>query len=82
MEGYEFLIEKEEMWARMLMDVLKDNDIPCIAFSVHGAALVIKTGMQEDLKVYVPKELLARAKELVEELFSNNGDVEESDDQE
>ena len=70
--GYEFLIEKEEMWARMLMEVLQDNGIPCVKQVVYGAGLVIKTGMLERLKVYVPKEYMEQARELVEELFSEN----------
>ena len=68
--GYEFLIEKEEMWARMLMEVLQDNGIPCVKQSVYGAGLVIKTGMLERFKVYVPKEYMEQALELVTELFS------------
>ena len=76
MNGYEFLIEKEEMWAKMLMEVLQDNGIPCVSFSVHGAALVIKAGMQESLKVFVPKEYLEKAEELCDELFSSESDVE------
>jgi hypothetical protein len=69
--GYELLIEKEEMWARMLMEVLGDNGIPCAAKSVHGAGLVIRAGMQERLKVYVPKEYFEQASELVKVLFSD-----------
>ena len=42
---YEFLTEKEEMWARMLMEVLKDNGIPYAVESVYGAGLVLRGGM-------------------------------------
>ncbi len=76
MEGFEFLIEKEEMWAKMLIEVLKDNGIPCVAFSVHGAALVIKAGMQESLRVFVPEEFLEPAKALADELFASEFDEE------
>ena len=69
-EGYELLTEKEEMWARMLMQVLKDNDIPCAVLPVHGGGFVLKTGMQDTLRVYVPSEKLQHAKELLQELFS------------
>ena len=34
--GYELLVEKEEMWAQMLMQVLQDNDIPCTALRSHA----------------------------------------------
>jgi len=69
--AYEFLTEKEEMWAKMLIKVLTENDIPCTSIPVYGAGLVVKGGMQERLKVYVPKEDTAKAEELLEELFSD-----------
>ena len=68
--GYVLLIEKEEMWARMLMDVLRDNEIPFATRSVYGAALVIRAGMHERLKIYVPSEFFNKASELADELFS------------
>lgn len=67
---YKFLIEKEEIWAKMLMDVLKDHKIPCTARPVYGAGLVIRAGMQERLKLYVPEELYSQAQDLAKELFS------------
>ncbi len=57
------------MWAEMLMEVLQDSGIPCTGIPVFGAGLVIKTGIQERLNVYVPKEDLARAEELLCQLF-------------
>ena len=69
-DGYVLLLEKEEMWAKMLMQVLEDNNIPCTAIPVYGAGFSIKTGIQERLKVYVPVGNLPQATELVEELFS------------
>lgn len=68
--NYVLLIEKEEMWARMLMDVLKDNGVPCEAIPVYGAALVLKAGAQERLRVYVPREKLDEANEWLDALFS------------
>lgn len=68
--GYVLLAEKEEMWAKMLMQVLEDNGIPCVAVPVFGAGFTIKTGTHERLKVYVPSEKLSFASELFEELFS------------
>lgn len=76
-EGYVLLVEKEEMWAKMLMQVLKDNNVPCATVPVFGAGLSIKAGMQERLRVYVPSENLLLAKELVEELFSSESIQEE-----
>ena len=68
--GYVLLVEKEEMWAKMLMQVLEDNKIPHAALPVYGAGFVIKTGTQERLKVYVSSEYLPQATALAEELFS------------
>ena len=67
---YVLLIEKEEMWAKMLMQVLEDNNVPCTALTVYGAGITIKTGTQERLKVYVPSENLPQATEMLQELFS------------
>lgn len=69
--GYELLVEKEAMWAEMLMQVLKDNDIPYTSLPVYGAGFTIKTGTQERLQVYVPVECKAEALELLHELFPN-----------
>ena len=68
--GYALLVEKEEMWAQMLMQVLEDNNVPCAALPVYGAGFAIKTGTQERQKVYVPSENLPQATELLQELFS------------
>ena len=67
---YVLLVEKEEMWAKMLMQVLRDNEISCTALPVHGAGFIIQTGLQEQLRVYVPAESMAKASELLEMLFS------------
>lgn len=66
---YVFLTEKEEMWIRMLMQVLEDNQIPYTALPVYDTALVIKGGVPNRMKVYVPGENKAAAEELVNELF-------------
>lgn len=76
-DGYVLLVEKEEMWAKMLIQVLEDNNIPCTAIPVYGAGFSIKTGTQERLKVYVPVDNRTQATELVEELFSAESIQEE-----
>ena len=75
--GYVLLVEKEEMWARMLIQVLEDNNISCTAFPVYGAGLSMKAGMQESLKIFVPSESFPQASELLEELFSAKFDLDE-----
>lgn len=72
-----FLAEKEDMWAQMLMEVLKDNDIPCVSMSVYGAGFTNKTGIKDHLKIYVPAEKQQQAQQLLEELFSENAIVDE-----
>ena len=67
--GFEFLVEKDTMWAETLMQALRDNEVPCAAVPVHGAGLVMKTGMRERLRVFVAPEKVARAEEILEELF-------------
>ena len=67
---YILLTEKEAMWSEMLMEVLRDNNIPCISQPVYGAGFATKAGMQEHLKVYVPSEKLNEAKDLLQVLFS------------
>ncbi len=67
---YVLLTEKEEIWAKMLLQVLEDDDIPCTALPVYGAGVVMKTGMQERLKVYVPNASKSIAKDLMNELFN------------
>lgn len=74
---YVLLIEKEEMWAKLLMQVLEDNGIPCTSFPVYGAGFSMKTGIQDRLKVYVPSEYLTQATALVEELFSAESIIDE-----
>ena len=68
--SYVRLLEKEEMWARMLLEVLEDKGVPCVSIPVYGAGLTIRSGVQERLQIYVPAECLPRAEELVQELFS------------
>ena len=66
---YVLLIEKEEMWAQMLIQILEDNGIACAALPVYGAGFSLKTGMQEHLQIFVPAPQLPHANELVHQLF-------------
>ena len=75
-QSYEILIETEEMWAKMLMEVLDEYKIPYAAKSVYGAGLVIRAGLQERLTVYVPSEYYEQAKALSDALFT---EAEEED---
>ena len=75
--GYRLLTEKEEMWGRMLMEVLEDNGIPCAARPVLGAAVVIYSGARERLRIYVPEDRFDEAEALAELLFSEDSVAEE-----
>ena len=74
--GYRLLTEKEEMWGRMLMEVLEDNGIPCAARPVLGAAVVIYSGARERLRIYVPDDRFDEAEALAEQLFSEDSVAE------
>lgn len=69
-DNYTLLTEKDAMWAEMLLQVLRDHDIPCAGVPVYGAGLTIKTGAWERLRVFVAKENESAAKELMNVLFS------------
>ena len=75
-KDFELLAEKEAMWARMLMEVLQDNGVPCVSMPVLGAGFVLKTGIQEWLRVYVPGEFMVQARALLDELFAGDSIVE------
>ena len=62
-------VEKEAMWAKMLIEVLKDNHIPYVSQPVYGAGFTLKTGTQERLRVLVPAEYKEKANKLLQELF-------------
>lgn len=63
------LTEKETMWAEMLLEVLRDHEIPYAQLPVLGAAFSMRTGTKERLRIYVPMDRLAEARELMAELF-------------
>ena len=55
---------------------LDQNGIPCFRQSVLGAGMVIKAGpMFEKIRIYVPYEQFDKAKELMNEVFSEDNEV-------
>ena len=77
-----FLTERETIWAEMLEDVLKQNDIPCLTKNVLGAGLALKVGpMSERVRSYIPYLRLQNAKAIVDELFSAPQEGDENEDQ-
>lgn len=77
---YVFLTEKDAMWAEALMQVLRNNGIPCTALPVHGVGMVMRGGAREQLKIYVPAAGLEHARELMEVLFSPEEILKDSEE--
>ena len=73
MDGkFAVLTEKETMWAEMLLEVLRDHEIPYAQLPVLGAAFSMRTGTPERLRIYVPEDRLDQARELMAALFSED----------
>lgn len=70
--GFVQLTEKEAIWAEMLMEMLRNNGIPCISSPVYGAGLVVSAGVRERRKVFVPTEHFIMASDLLDAFFSEN----------
>lgn len=71
-QQHEFLVEKDAIWADILMQELKANNIPCTAFPVHGAGVVLRAGVQERMKIYVPADLKTQAEKIMEDVFAED----------
>ena len=69
-QQHEFLVEKDAIWADILMQVLKENGIPCTAFPVYGAGVVLRAGVQERMKLFVPADQKQQAAAIMEDLFA------------
>lgn len=67
--NYEFLTEREFIWAEMLMQALRNHNIPCVSFPVNGAAYTLRTGTPEQLRIYIPRENRPLAEEIMDDLF-------------
>lgn len=76
-----YLIEKEQIWGEMLLDVLKQEGIPCIVRRTLGAGLATSIGgMLECYRFYVPFAELDRALAIADELFPKDaGDDTEAE---
>lgn len=69
-QEYVLLLDKEEMWARMLTQLLDDNGIPYVTVLVYGTGMVLKTVTQERLRVFVDRKNFLQVSDLAEALFS------------
>ncbi|NMD37203.1 MAG: hypothetical protein GYA87_00810 [Christensenellaceae bacterium] len=69
-----YIVEKRAMWAEMLMDVLRQEEIPFSYRNILGAALSMSVGREKESYIfYVPYIYLDKAKNIVESLFSGEG---------
>ena len=74
-----FLTEQDYLPSGILEDVLNQNGIPFLKKNVMGAGLAIKVGpMLDRSRFYVAYELLPRAQEIVDELFSASEEIQEN----
>lgn len=69
-EDFCLLTEQEEMWAKMFLEVLKDQKIPSTHFPVYGSGFTMRTGTVERYKIYVPYGRLEEASRLLQELLA------------
>lgn len=70
-----FLTEREQMWAEMLEDVLRQNGIPYIFKNRYGRGITVTLGFgSERVSFFVKYRDLPRAREIVEELFEAPAD--------
>lgn len=75
-DDYCFLTEKELIWACVLEDILKQNDISYVTRNVLGAGLTTKVGSaQERIRFYVTFIHYAAAHNLEQDYFSANMDI-------
>ncbi len=72
------LCEKDAIWAEMLMQALKNDGIPVSSKSVLGAGLAATVGLLTDrIKLFVPLSRLEDAKEVMEQMFSEENYIEQ-----
>lgn len=68
-KDYCFLAEKEEMWAKMFQELLRNNHIPAALLPILGAGVWLKSGQAERYQIFVPYEWLERAGDLLQMAF-------------
>ncbi len=75
-----FLVEKEQVWSDMLAEVLEQNEIPFLKKGRLGAGMAMNVGpLFERCRFYVSYDMLERARDIVDGLFSGPADGEDID---
>lgn len=64
---------REQMWAEMFIDALRDNGIDAVTKPVMGAGLTAKLGMLgEELQIYIPYGSVSLANEISDLMFGED----------
>lgn len=79
-KDYCFLAAKEEMWARMLQELLQNNHIPAVLLPTLGAGVSLKSGQKEQYQIFVPYERLELSSELLQMAFGEDWEIAEAED--
>ena len=68
-DDYCFLVEKEDMWAQMLLEILEDNGVHPICHDAMDVVWVMRGGEKSRQRIYVPFRHWDLAQELMQEAF-------------
>ncbi len=64
--SFELLTEMDAMWAELLLEVLKNNNIPCTSLPIYGAGMTLRGGKLERLQIFVPQGEKEKALEILD----------------
>jgi hypothetical protein len=77
-----FLLSTGQIWADMILDVFKQNDIPFLKQGRMGAGMAMITGIPlETYSIFVPFSYYDQAREIADSIVPEDG-LETPDDQE
>lgn len=68
-DDYCFLVEKEDMWAQLLQEILEDNGVHPISHDSMDVVWVMRGGELSRQCIYVPFRHLELARELMQAAF-------------
>ena len=69
-----FLVSVGQIWADMILDVFKRNDIPFLKQGRMGAGMAMITGIPlETYSIFVPYAYYDKAREIADSIFPEDG---------
>ena len=71
-KDYCFLVEKEEMWTKMLQELLQNNRVPTVLIPMLGAVISLKSGRAELYQIFVSYAHLKQAADLLQMAFEDS----------